>query len=609
MSHRIFNFILIIANLFFLWNVARADGYCLAIRGNGELAPAHWGAVASVVEKSGFPVAQAGGSSASITMFLLDAMSQNSYLQKDKNKSALLLKSLQGVVEYLSQTQEWKKFSLLYGQAMQVAQGKEFFLQTLEAQLHQSNVLDTSKAKEWYQHYSVVVSENLNIAEKLGLIDPAIRIRLMNALIALQASTTKTDAQKQLQIIGFYAQELQNSIRVFGKFDAESDVNLFFRPGIVNFDILADQFGKIAQFYTAVSINKNIQSDWSQFLDQCSSVSLGKTWDEMKAINPSCPLSFYSLLKSYFSQATEVMGNFASQNVGVSIASYPTTAVLTRSSYLKHKPLERESSYDQAERSLEEYHQSMDLDFGKNFKIESPDSVKFGYWGAPDRLASIQKNLPKNDEKSLRFEALGETTWKTVLSLSPAEPGLSPLKKFFAQGQPMISAGGWSDLHPVTVLKAAGCEKVVYITRRGGESLFGQGVAKRLLGEDAQWGKDWDDLRTQPEDVGQQNWVKNNKGDLSDMTSLWSRLYNIANPNSSIQKSLQNADAVLCTNWNEFDVKKQLSELIADAYRSPYYVSPSATVSHFEAYQPRLQTQDVNRKGYLEYVGCFPQVE
>ena len=40
-------------------------GYCLAIRGNGELEPAHWGGMARTVEKLGLPQAMAGGSSGS----------------------------------------------------------------------------------------------------------------------------------------------------------------------------------------------------------------------------------------------------------------------------------------------------------------------------------------------------------------------------------------------------------------------------------------------------------------------------------------------------------------------------------------------------------------
>ncbi|MGZ3745651.1 MAG: hypothetical protein ACXVBQ_17435, partial [Pseudobdellovibrionaceae bacterium] len=79
--------------------------YCAAIRGNGELMPAHWGAMSSLVEDQGLPSAMAGGSSASITMFLLESLSQNP-LAKTNSEKALLIKSFQGYLEALAQTPE-----------------------------------------------------------------------------------------------------------------------------------------------------------------------------------------------------------------------------------------------------------------------------------------------------------------------------------------------------------------------------------------------------------------------------------------------------------------------------------------------------------------------
>ena len=56
---------------------ASASDYCLAVRGNGELAPAHWGGFAKLVERMGFPKAMSGGSSASVSLFLFDSVSLN----------------------------------------------------------------------------------------------------------------------------------------------------------------------------------------------------------------------------------------------------------------------------------------------------------------------------------------------------------------------------------------------------------------------------------------------------------------------------------------------------------------------------------------------------
>jgi len=61
------------------------------------------------------------------------------------------------------------------------------------------------------------------------------------------------------------------------------------------------------------------------------------------------------------------------------------------------------------------------------------------------------------------------------------------------------------------VLKAAGCENVVYVSRRGGDSRFATGIGNRLIGEEAA-----------------------------------DRIFNIDNPESSYRHSVNAADAVLC---------------------------------------------------------------
>mgnify|MGYP003353358551 CR=1 FL=1 len=48
------------------------ENYCVGVRGNGEAEPAHPAALARMVEEFGMPNAMAGGSSATITMFLAE---------------------------------------------------------------------------------------------------------------------------------------------------------------------------------------------------------------------------------------------------------------------------------------------------------------------------------------------------------------------------------------------------------------------------------------------------------------------------------------------------------------------------------------------------------
>ncbi|NJM10385.1 MAG: hypothetical protein HC883_05910 [Bdellovibrionaceae bacterium] len=181
-------------------------------------------------------------------------------------------------------------------------------------------------------------------------------------------------------------------------------------------------------------------------------------------------------------------------------------------------------------------------------------------------------------KKSRRFLPLGMASWREVLGLSPAEPGLASMQPFMVGQTEYISAGGWSDLHPIMVLKAAGCKRVVYVTRRGGESPFAQGVARRLL---SQRGNQW----------------------LA--SPLLSKLYDLRNPMSSLRQSLNMADAVLCTDWNRFDVKNGLKDLIKDSYRaSPYYIRNREAFTGVTLV-PQLNPRDIQPDGNPTYEGCF----
>lgn len=162
---------------------------------------------------------------------------------------------------------------------------------------------------------------------------------------------------------------------------------------------------------------------------------------------------------------------------------------------------------------------------------------------------------------------LGNKKWLEALASSPAEPGLSNLVDLSGE---LVSAGGWSDLHPTLILKAHGCRDVVYLTRGGGESMFAQGVMKKLTQfEGFDW-SDWANL------TGAQRYQKNSRGDSSDVgayASSWSKLYNMANPESSIRKSLSAATTTVCTQWDKYDPRKEFHALVEDSFRAPWITS------------------------------------
>lgn len=498
-------------------SVAQVSGdYCIALRGNGDLEPAHWGALAQTIEKFGLPTAMAGGSSASISMFLLDSIAANPSANTNEER-AFMLKSLVGFFVELKQTPLWTDVEKLYGAYRDYSDNT--LLVNLQKAIEQN---DLATALKVYKQ-----------ATQSGVLDPDTTDSILHAFKDHNFNQAK-----------FLISEIRESAKVFGKFNAETDANLFFRGGIVNFQKAAELFGKIAGFYSAQSSSK-LTDEWKTFLNSCAANTENMLWQEIAAKRPECAKSLGTMFKNYFASTSSKVKP-EDQIIGKRFAVFPSTSVFVGNGVKDFKL------------AKSQYRQKMDSHYGKHFTLSNPEDLRFGYWGQTADLKKIDQSLDKTDEKARRFYALGPATWKQVLALSPAEPGLSPLKEFRTfNGKVLVSAGGWSDLHPVQVLRAAGCGKVVYVTRKGGESLFAQGVAKRLMGLD----RSFEQLRKASENKGQ---------DSSDMHSTWSKLYNLANPNSSINQALIKADAVLCTDWNSYSVKTQGAQLIEESYKAPW---------------------------------------
>lgn len=571
--------------------LAQGQNYCLAIRGNGELAPAHWGGMAQIIETMGLPQRQAGGSSASISMFLLDAIATNPLVHSadpatQKQVASLLVKSLHGYLLYLAQTKQFTDMQNLFLEGKQLSQSvfAKDIKKTLE-DIKNSNFSE-SLAK---------IKETLKTGLELGLINSDL-MGTLNSLASAAQSSQSTSQQKLEAIaqLKFSLSEFYNTLRVFGAFNAQSDANLFFRPGVVSFSGLANQLGRIANFYAQNKVATQSKDAMKKFVSSCAPFAKNKTWNELINARPLCQELLQNAINAYNTKE-DLKNNFAQLPIGTSIISYPTTAVLA------------DRAYTQTHTAMQEYWKKMDASFGNSFVIQHPEDIYFGYWGKD----VDQIKMPQSDEKSRRFMSLGQANWISALSKSPAEPGLSPLLEFSAKGKNYISAGGWSDLHPTIILKASGCEHVIYLTRRGGESLFAQGVAKRLLGYD----RSWQYLKPAPtedsddKDIGQHNAILNNTGDVSDLTSEWSNLYNVANPNSSFEQSLKAADAVLCTDWNDYDIKQGPTAMIDNAYKSSYYVSQGSPLNDIIPLNKRINTQEKTTEDFFKNVGCFPQNE
>lgn len=548
---------------------ARAEeGYCLALRGNGDAEPAHWGALANLVEKKGLPMAQAGGSSATVSMFLLESIALNDLVSKatpevQRSRASLLLKSLFGITYYLSAKPQTQAGIWAYKTAGL-------------SRLHLLGIFAKSLASGSIVEDSKVLADLKLLADDLYAFGIGDQSRYLGVLQALKnpLSSRMLNAER-LRELAFYSGELYRALSTIGAFNAESDQDLFFRDGIVSFKKLGRAVGRVATFLSGRVSTVESREALRHFVEVCEPVHRGRTWQETVEVEPRCQTELNAALDAFFRQSIDwEKQNAVHAKPGAKIATLATTAVLTG------------KAYRDAAETYARYHSERDRSLSASFRVENPEDVKFGYWSSSLLLKRVEHNLKtpfvdrsgrrfdfSTDAKSARFLALGEASWLEILSLSPAEPGLASLQPMKIGAGDVFSAGGWSDLHPIPVLKAAGCDQVIYVTRKGGESLFGQGVAKRVF----EFERPWDVLRTVPAEAAKANAIINNRGDDKDMTSKWSRLYNLANPSSSLVTSIGAADAVLCTDWNRFDTKNEIREMVTESYQAPYVVSPRAS--------------------------------
>jgi hypothetical protein len=573
---------------------ALAGNYCAGIRGNGEMAPAHWSSLSRVVENKGLPSTVAGGSSAAITLFLLDSLSRNANLSSvDKKKGeeqALLLKSIVPHLMYLYEV-DAKSPVIMRAIGLVTGMGDGGFFHKVKSAIKIAKDLPTF----------------MNI---LGEYGPLMNPEMIKGL--------KSNFE-------FYKGQIMEAVKVFGSFDAKNDMNLFYREGLVDFKYLAVLFGRIGDFYAGYG-NDKANLKLSKFLNNCSDLSVGKEWLEMAQTRPACHQEFTEALNAYYEKPLKYKvtrragrrvrrkvrvdrkfpNKMIFEKIGSGLKAFPTTSLIVGNGVQKFQT------------RMKEYEENN----GKgvpDFNVDFDSELKYGYWGKTEDLNMVSSNLKANypnDTKSGKFHALEGGAWFEALSTSPAEPGLSNIqripdsnfmssskiinKRYFKKKwyflptlnaigwfnednnkgvipfrENMYSAGGWSDLHPTIVLKASGCDDVMYITRQGGESVFGQQIFIRLTGY-ADKISFWKDIK----EGNRRGWT-----DLSEdeANSPWNKLYNLANPDSSFNTSLRTMSSVYCTNWDGFNAFKagELQLAQTDAHNAPLFLKDESRRSEY----------------------------
>jgi hypothetical protein len=523
--------------------------YCVGIRGNGENAPAHWPSLARLVEENGMPKAMAGSSSGSVSMFFMDSLAGNSAInaekdpEKKRRMQAVLLKSLPQFADTMAHTD---KIASAWNLSKQLGSSGSPISDGLKSIFSGKGPLKAADVEQIYGKYAVLANPEL--------------------LRGIESNPS------------YFKGEAGQALSVFGKFDATKDDKLFFRPGLVDFKSFAVVLGEIADFY-AGNTDEDTQNRLAAFAGDCADSGYGKQW---KDISPDCNQKFQRIVSDYLNKG-QFQHKALFNQVGTNIPAFPSTA-LVKGDGLKAYNAEKAAYLKGEDRQYADF----SVDFNKD--------LAFGYWGSEENLAKIDKGLDKfraeGDLKSQKFQAAGQANWFEVLSVSPAEPGLANLQRIptgTTRGQVVlemqkpfstrwnslvyrddaISAGGWSDLHPTLVLKAAGCEHVAYITRQGGDAKFGQQVFLRLTGEASKvpfW--------THLEDNNARGW---SVAGTPAADTNWNKIYNLGNHDSSYQRSLRAADAVYCTNWDSYNMfQEQMWPMVEQAYTSPVFLGPGA---------------------------------
>ena len=495
---------------------------CAAIRGNAHYLYGHFGALARIVEHYGTVDALAGGSSSTVTMFIYESIMKNPYLRKFEDgaerdqRIALLLKSFVGYLDFLVTTDE----------AMAVRT-----LVPLVTKAQADGIMGLPP--DQYRQAAMALYALFSSKDAMGLVNPNIVTMLLD------------QDKLGFESYPYKVNEVKTAVTSLTAFKA-NDQGIFFREGLIDFAKLTEMLGRMGNFYAGGAPVDG--PAMVEFLSECGEHdSRGQSWGavaELTASGKTCGARFNSLVKNF---RTAFIGNESKfhnrldDTIGASVPTIVSTSVLTGTE------------------GVEKYKQSLNnYRLNKTPMFDVPyTSIKYGYW-IPARLKdSVQAAVAEtfaDDAKMKKFLNLGsQARWRDALMTSPAEPGLS---NGVVMTGDKLSLGGWSDLHPVQILKAAGCEKVVYITREGAESKF----------------------LTQPEPLIPERPRAGVAEQLNMTEEDRSGIFDLANPKSSFSRAIGLADAVWCTDWNRF-TDTQLREIFDEAYtarmvsKDPYFVA------------------------------------
>jgi len=417
-------------------------GMCLAFKGNGPRIPAHFGAVARLVEHYGMVGATAGGSSGAITGFVIESVSANPRVRdcdglpcsegEAAARAALLFKTVPEYISGMGQAREGLAFATV---AKIVARGQDRGIPGLLT----SNPFEAASALH------TILSSN--------------DVRDLVNEEALQLLLHSPDRIR-------HARDIWETASSGLSFSAP-DPRIFLVPGLLDFEELAWRIGRIGSFYAGWAPTDG--AAMGEFLDACAEAGRGQTWADLRDQSidgATCGDRFDALLTGYLDDLDaapdrHIYPNFAEQPVGSVLPSLVTTATLNAGA--------ADTWRAARENWIDGHAWSLDVDY---------DEVLAGWWGYPGDTELVARNVEGfEDAKSRKVADLGATDWLTALTMSPAEPGLA---RGFELPDGSISVGGWADPAPVQALRHLGCEEVVLVNRRGDTGWFIRAVSEHL---------------------------------------------------------------------------------------------------------------------------------
>jgi len=444
---------------------------CVGIRGNGNWIYSHYPSLARIVEEIGTIDAAAGGSSASVTTYILESIQSNPMVangdlcdMERRARTSFLLKSVEAIDEYLNIANPFTD------------RGDE-----ATKWMTESNILE--RLMQGGDAAGEAIEE---ILEYLG--DVLLNIANPEFFAMVEQLAHNRDLQAKI-----VADILNSLLNPLGIVDSPA---YFIRPMPLAMAAASPIHDTVGSFYSAYA---PVDGDLYEYmLDQCASAGLGLAWREANETltdnGMKCGDFFRQLVADFIDQ----------RDVAGSELVYPSRldeplGTESQSSIIAVAVIRDQgiTVYDEAKKDY--FGGNLNSTWDMNF-----DDVYFGYWGSDDVLNLVKKGIESFDDlKSQKADLIGQTTWRDILIRSPGEPGLSNgIEGTDGDGQPYVSIGGWPDLTPTQILKALGCDNVMLVSRRDGSGDFQNTVETELGATEEQL------LQLNDLDSGSSSWSK-----------------------------------------------------------------------------------------------------